>query len=93
MTPGLAAADSRVAPRFTRGYPIIIFPTRGQKSAGNRIVLLSPRFWGMVKPKWRKHPAVLPIRFRMAEAGWPKVAEALGMPLGVHEATARAAAL
>ncbi len=54
---------------------------------------LSPRFWGMVKPKWRKHPAVLPIRFRIAEAGWPKVAEALGMPLGVYEATARAAAL
>ena len=61
---------------------------RGQKSAGKRIALLSPRFWGMVKPKWRKHPAVLPIRFRIAEAGWPRVAEALSMPLGVHEGTA-----
>ncbi len=57
--------------------------TRGGKGARQRVLLLSPRFWGVVDPKWRDHPQVRPITFTICEPAWPAVADAIGLPLGL----------
>lgn len=46
-------------------------------------VLLSPRLWGALTPEWREHPRVLQISFRVTEAAWPLVADAIGLPVGL----------
>lgn len=46
-------------------------------------VLLSPRLWGELQPEWRAHPRVRQVAFRVTEAAWPGVADAIGLPLGL----------
>ena len=43
---------------------------RGQKSAGKRIALLSPRFWGMVKPTIRRPPTRTRRARRRGGSSW-----------------------
>jgi len=45
-------------------------------------VLLSPRDWGFLDEKWRKHPRVQVISFSICESAWDSIAEFLGMPIG-----------
>ncbi len=51
---------------------------RGGKSAP--LVLLSPRLWGTLKGKWRSHPNVIQVSFRIAASAWPRIADECGMP-------------
>lgn len=50
--------------------------------AHGRSVLLSPRHWGTVHPRWRTHPSVKPVSFVITESAMSSAAEALGLPLG-----------
>ncbi len=47
-----------------------------------RLVLLSPRVWGAVAPRWREHPRVKPLGFRICPTAWPSISDRLGLPLG-----------
>ena len=44
---------------------------------------LSPRVWGMVGAKWRMKRGVQEARFQIVDAAWPRIADAIGFPLGV----------
>lgn len=46
------------------------------------LVLLSPRLWGRVGPGVSERPNVRQVVFRIAEEAWPRIADALGLPLG-----------
>lgn len=45
-------------------------------------VLLSPRVWGAIGDRWRAHPRVRPVTFRICEDAWELVADTIGLPLG-----------
>lgn len=54
-------------------------------ASGERsLALLSPRLWGRVDPRWRSHPRVRQIVFRVRAEAWPRIADAIGLPLGAH---------
>ena len=59
--------------------------------AGERrtLVLLAPRLWGELAPRWRAHPQVAQAAFRVRADAWPAVADALGLPLGDPAGSAR----
>ena len=50
--------------------------------ADRRRVVLTPRDYGRIDSRLREHDRVRPISFRITEAAWPAMADALGMPLG-----------
>jgi len=49
---------------------------------GGVLAALSPRVWGDAPARWRDHPDVALIRFSIADDAWPRVADAIGLPLG-----------
>ncbi len=53
------------------------------ETAHEVVVLLSPRVWGSVDRRWREHPRVRQVVFRVREQAWPAIADAIGLPLGV----------
>lgn len=53
---------------------------RGRRDAP--LALLSPRLYGAVEPRWREHPRVREVAFRVRTDAWPAVADAIGLPLG-----------
>lgn len=54
-----------------------------KKDARRRsVALVSPRLWGGLSAAWRDQARVLPIEFRIREEAWPKIADAVGLPLG-----------
>ena len=50
--------------------------------AGSTLAMLSPRVWGSAAERWRDHPDVGLIRFSVVEDAWPRIADAIGLPLG-----------
>jgi DNA-binding transcriptional regulator YhcF (GntR family) len=46
------------------------------------VALVSPRLWGGLTASWRDQPRVVPIEFHIREEAWPKIADAIGLPLG-----------
>jgi DNA-binding transcriptional regulator YhcF (GntR family) len=54
---------------------------RTERPADGLLVLLSPRLWGEIPLAWQEHAQVQPLRFRIAEAAWPRIGEAIGVPL------------
>jgi DNA-binding transcriptional regulator YhcF (GntR family) len=65
----------------------------GKRSLGSTLALLSPRLWGSVAQDWREHPRVRQVGFRIHPDAWPRVIEALGLPLGGFTAATRSAGL
>jgi DNA-binding transcriptional regulator YhcF (GntR family) len=55
---------------------------RKKDARGRSVALVSPRLWGTLTPSWRDQARVLPIEFRIREEAWPKIADAIGLPLG-----------
>jgi len=45
-------------------------------------VLVSPHEWGSIDRRWRDHPNVQLVPFRIREEAWDLIADVLGMPLG-----------
>jgi DNA-binding transcriptional regulator YhcF (GntR family) len=52
---------------------------------GAPTVFLSPRVWGSLETRWRDHPRVKALEFRICESAWPQVVDALGLPLGISK--------
>lgn len=46
-------------------------------------VLLSPRIWGSIAPANRRDPRIRPVAFRISDSAWPRVAEAVGLPVAL----------
>ena len=53
-----------------------------QTENGDALILLSPRVWGSIAGRWRQHPQVKPVQFRICPWAWQDIAEKAGMPLG-----------
>lgn len=47
------------------------------------VTLLSPRLWGSLDPEHRSDPRIHQVTFRVRDEAWPRVAEAIGLPLGM----------
>jgi len=45
-------------------------------------VLVSPHEWSSIDQKWRDHPNVQLVPFRIREEAWNLIADVVGMPLG-----------
>jgi DNA-binding transcriptional regulator YhcF (GntR family) len=50
--------------------------------ATRRAVLLSPSLWSALADERRGDPLLLPFEYRIREASWPRLADAIGLPLG-----------
>lgn len=50
---------------------------------GGPVTLLSPRLWGSLDPDLRSGPQIRQVTFRVRDDAWPRVAEAIGLPLGM----------
>jgi DNA-binding transcriptional regulator YhcF (GntR family) len=46
-------------------------------------ILVSPREWNSIDQKWREHPNVQLVPFRIRDEAWDLIADVVGMPLGV----------
>jgi hypothetical protein len=54
----------------------------GALRRAGRVVVLSPSLWEARGERWRDHPAIVPVTTQLTEPAWPRLAEALGVPLG-----------
>jgi DNA-binding transcriptional regulator YhcF (GntR family) len=54
-----------------------------QKAPANQFVLLSPRLWGRLPAKLQSNRRLREVTFRIREEAWPKIADSIGLPLGV----------
>lgn len=45
-------------------------------------ILVSPHEWKSIDPKWKDHPNVQLVPFRIREEAWDLIADVVGMPLG-----------
>lgn len=55
----------------------------GEPGGGGPVTLLSPRLWGSLDPERRSDPRIRQVTFRVRDDAWPRVAEAVGLPLGM----------
>jgi len=46
-------------------------------------VFLSPSHWEARPNRWRRHPAVVPMHYRIREADWSNIGDAIGLPVCV----------
>lgn len=54
-----------------------------KRATSKSVALISPRLWGKLAASWRDHPRVRPIEFSIRADAWPKIADAIGLPLGI----------
>ncbi|MHC4550546.1 MAG: GntR family transcriptional regulator [Planctomycetota bacterium] len=47
-----------------------------------RAVVFSPSLWSALPERQRKTPLFLPLEYRICEPAWPRIADAIGLPLG-----------
>jgi len=54
----------------------------GSRKEPETFALVSPHEWNKIDRKWRDHPNVQLVPFRIREEAWDMIADAVGMPLG-----------
>jgi DNA-binding transcriptional regulator YhcF (GntR family) len=54
----------------------------GSAEVPKTFVLVSPREWSSIDRKWKDHPNVQLVPFRIREEAWDLIADVVGMPLG-----------
>jgi hypothetical protein len=72
---------SVVAPDPSTTLKSLVGPPR--RPNRDRLALLSPRVWGTIAPRWRKHPRVRQLAFRICPSAWSSISDRLGLPLGL----------
>ena len=54
----------------------------GSTGASETFALVSPREWDRMGQRWRNHPNVHLVPFRIHDEAWDLIADVVGMPLG-----------
>ena len=78
---GRGPIEIRVVSRIGEALEDLLEPSGGTKGS-DVFALVSPHEWNGMDPRWRSHPNVELVPFRIREEAWDLIADVLGMPLG-----------